>query len=91
MNELGFFKAKTDDEGDFLRILLHQEMTDVTNEDIERMENFYDCSCKVIRKTCGQSYANKRYFFLFSNDGCSYMYTFLKLSPYYMQGLRFLF
>lgn len=65
MTELGFFKAKTDDEGDFLRILLHQEMTDVTNEDIERMENFYDCSCKVIRKICGQSYANKRCFFLF--------------------------
>lgn len=39
--------AKTDDEGDFLRILLHQEMTDVTNKDIERMENFYDCSCKI--------------------------------------------
>lgn len=38
MNELGFFKAKTDDEGDLLRILLHKEMTDVTNEDIERME-----------------------------------------------------
>lgn len=37
----------------------YNQMTDVTYEDIERMEIYYDCSCKVIMRICGQSYANK--------------------------------
>lgn len=42
------FLAKTDDEGDFLRIVSYKEINDVTYEDIERMKKYYDCSCKVI-------------------------------------------
>lgn len=60
-----FFSAKTDDEGDFLRILSYKKMTDITYEDIERMENYYDCSCEVIRIICGQSCANKSFNFSF--------------------------
>lgn len=43
-----FFLAKTDDEGDFLRIVSYKEIDDVTYEDIERMKKYYDCNCKVI-------------------------------------------
>lgn len=62
---LDFFSAKTDDEGDFLRILSYKKMTDVTYEDIERMKNYYDCSCEVIRIISGQSCANKSFNFSF--------------------------
>lgn len=46
--DIFFFLAKTDDEGDFLRIVSYKEINDVTYEDIERMKKYYDCSCKVV-------------------------------------------
>lgn len=57
-NELwfGFSLAKTDDEGDFLQIVSYKDITDVTYSDFERMENYYDCSCKVIKRIRGQLY-----------------------------------
>eukprot|EP00105_Crassostrea_gigas_P007651 XP_011421967.1 PREDICTED: uncharacterized protein LOC105324553 [Crassostrea gigas] len=46
-NTIYLIYAKTDDEGDFLRIVSYKEITDVTYEDIERMKKYYDCSCKI--------------------------------------------
>lgn len=80
---LDLFSAKTDDEGDFLSIVSYKKMANVTYEDIERMENYYDCSCEVIRVFMVNYVQTKVSIFLFSNDVRSY--AFLKLSPYYMQ------
>lgn len=83
-----FFWAKTDDEGDFLRIVSYKKINDVTYEDIERVKKYYDCSCKVI--IWGEFVVNhmetKVQICLFWNDG--YSFSFLKLSPYYVRGVQ---
>nr|XP_034309599.1 uncharacterized protein LOC105324553 [Crassostrea gigas] len=47
LNTIYLIYAKTDDEGDFLSIVSYKKMANVTYEDIERMENYYDCSCEI--------------------------------------------
>lgn len=49
-----FISAKANDfDSNTLQIVAYKNMDDVKNKDIERMEKFYDCSCKVrTRKDC---------------------------------------
>lgn len=76
------FLVKIDDEGDFFSIVFYKKMVNVIYEDIEWMENYYDCSCEVIRVFMVNYVKIKVLIFFFLNNVC--LYVFLKLFLYYV-------